>query len=302
MKVVKNGKKRTGKQNFLCRSCGKQFQNQYQYAGCRPENKVLALKLLIKNSGIRDIETVLGVHGQTILRWLNQKADQCQFAPKQQHYGQVQIDQLWTFVKQRKKQKRWLFYAYAPETDEILAWSWGTPSRKTMRKLYEQIQKLAIDCFCSDDWPAFQEVFPKDKHSIRLRKETRAEIEQMRRQTRDKKQHIRLSVLIMLDEGFTYEVIAVSLGIDADTVGNYKRKYLGQGLEAYLKDDYVANQGQLSLTQLEQVHQQVEQGLGFPRKSGSPAGCVLLIRDFSGVEHCFLVGATNDEQSPYQFT
>jgi transposase len=96
---------------------------------------------------------------------------------------------------------------------------------------------------------------------MRLSKETRAEIEQLRRQTRDKKQHIRLSVLIMLDEGFTYEVIAVSLGIDVDTVGNYKRKYLGQGLNAYLKDDYVAYQGQLSPLQLQQVHQQVEQGL-----------------------------------------
>jgi transposase len=96
---------------------------------------------------------------------------------------------------------------------------------------------------------------------MRLTKETRAEIEQLRRQTRDKKQHIRLSVLIMLDEGFTHQVIAVSLGIDADTVGNYKRKYLGQGLDAYLKDDYVAYQGELSQAQLEQLHQQVEQGL-----------------------------------------
>jgi hypothetical protein len=42
--------------------------------------------------------------------------------------------------------------------------------------------------------------------------------------------------------------------------------------------------------------------LGFPGKSGSPAGCVLLVRDFSVVELCSLVGATNDEQSPYQFT
>ncbi len=72
---------------------------------------------------------------------------------------------------------------------------------------------------------------------MRLTKETRTEIEQLRRQTRDKKQHIRLSVLIMLDEGFTYEVIAVSLGIDSDTVGNYKQKYLQKGLQAYLKDD-----------------------------------------------------------------
>jgi IS1 family transposase len=158
--------KKTGKQNFLCRSCGKQFQKQCQYAGCKLENKVLALKLLVRNSGIRAIETVLGVHRQTILRCLKQKADQCRLAPNQQHYGQEQIDELWTFVKQRKKQKRWLFYAYARETDEILAWSWGTRSRETVRKLYEQIQKLFIDCFCSNDWPAFQEVFPKGKHSI----------------------------------------------------------------------------------------------------------------------------------------
>ncbi len=96
---------------------------------------------------------------------------------------------------------------------------------------------------------------------MRLTKETRSEIEQMRRQTRDKKQHIRLSVLIMLDEGFTHEVIAVSLGIDADTVGNYKQKYLQKGLQAYLKDNYVAYQGKLTQQQLGQVNQKVEQGL-----------------------------------------
>ena len=78
---------------------------------------------------------------------------------------------------------------------------------------------------------------------MRLSKEERVQIEQLRRQTRDKKQHVRLSVLIMLDEGYTHEVIAVSQGIDADTVSNYKRKYLHEGLKAYLQDNYVAYQG-----------------------------------------------------------
>ena len=96
---------------------------------------------------------------------------------------------------------------------------------------------------------------------MRLNKEERAKIEHLRRQTRDKKQHVRLSVLVMLDEGYSHEVIAVSQGIDTDTVGNYKRKYLGQGLEAYLKDNYVAYQGELSEVQLGKVDQTVEQGL-----------------------------------------
>ncbi len=60
VKVVKNGLKKTGRQNFLCRSCGEQCQREYHYAGHKPENKVLALKLLLRNSGIRDIEAVLG--------------------------------------------------------------------------------------------------------------------------------------------------------------------------------------------------------------------------------------------------
>ncbi len=96
---------------------------------------------------------------------------------------------------------------------------------------------------------------------MRPGKEERAEIEQLRRQTRDKKQHVRLSVLIMTDEGYTYEVIAVSQGTDSDTVGNYKRKYLQQGLQAYLKDNYVAYRGALSLEQLQALDQQVQEGL-----------------------------------------
>jgi len=42
--------------------------------------------------------------------------------------------------------------------------------------------------------------------------------------------------------------------------------------------------------------------LVFPLSFGSPAGLVLLVLDFTAVDLCSLVRATNDEQSPYQFT
>ncbi|PRY03359.1 IS1 family transposase [Pontibacter ummariensis] len=166
LKVVKNGVKRTGKQNFLCRSCGKQFQFFYQKPGCRPAVKALVLRLLVRNSGIRDIEQVTGGHRQTVLRWLNQKAESCQVRPSRQQYRQVQLDEVWTFVGQRKKRKRWLFYAYAPETDEVLAWSWGNRSQRTVNRLYRQLQTLTIDLFCTDDWPAFAKVLPEERHLV----------------------------------------------------------------------------------------------------------------------------------------
>ena len=165
-KVVKNGKKPYGAQNFLCRGCGKQFQYEYQKQGCRPEIKPLALKMLVRNSGIRDIAYILGIHRQTVLKWLNQAADERQVLPRQKNYESVQIDEFWTYVKIKKKKKRWLMYAYAPETDEIIAWNWGSRSAKTVKALYSQLKDLEITTFYTDDWKAFAKVLPTQKHRI----------------------------------------------------------------------------------------------------------------------------------------
>ena len=56
----------------------------------------------------------------------------------------------------------------------------------------------------------------------------------------------------MLDEGFNNETIALSQGIDADTISNWKRKYesVSRDLDRYLSDNYVAFQGFLSQEQL----------------------------------------------------
>ena len=99
-----------------------------------------------------------------MLRWLNQKADNLQVIPRHQRYVQVQIDEVWSFVRRRKECKRWLFYAYAPETDEVLAWSWGNRSQHTVAKPYKQLQALEIGRFCTDDWPAFTKVLPNERH------------------------------------------------------------------------------------------------------------------------------------------
>ncbi|MCS6832514.1 MAG: IS1 family transposase, partial [Flammeovirgaceae bacterium] len=59
--------------------------------------------------------------------------------PKLKHYRSVQIDELWSYVGQ-KSQKRWIVYAYAPETDEILAYEIGRRNAATVRKLYNKLK------------------------------------------------------------------------------------------------------------------------------------------------------------------
>ena len=58
-KVKKNGKKPTGKQNFYCHSCQKQFLYSYKYNGACPNNKKLLRFMTLSGSGIRDIARVL---------------------------------------------------------------------------------------------------------------------------------------------------------------------------------------------------------------------------------------------------
>jgi transposase len=88
-------------------------------------------------------------------------------------------------------------------------------------------------------------------------------IELKRREVRGKKEHVRLSVLIMLDEGFSHDTIALCLGIHAESVGNWKQKYesVSRELDRYLSDNYVAFQGYLSAEQLSALDAHLQEQL-----------------------------------------
>lgn len=121
--------------------------------------------MLIRNCGLRDIEFLTGVHRQTVLKILEQRVQQLNFKQWQSSYDLVQIDELYSFVES-KENKQWLIYAYAPETDEVLAWQWGDRSQQTVELLYKQLDELQIKLFCTDDWKAFSAVLPAEKHLI----------------------------------------------------------------------------------------------------------------------------------------
>ena len=149
-KVVKNGQKAYKVQNFLCRNCKKQFLYSYQNNGANPSVKKLIVSMLLRNSGIRDIETILNVSRKCVLNTLVWQASKCEIVPKQSHYKSVQIDEHWSYVKEKKKQKRWLIYAYAPETKEVIGYVIGKRDTKTVKKLYEKLAKLQLDEICTD--------------------------------------------------------------------------------------------------------------------------------------------------------
>lgn len=154
-KVVKNGKKKTGVQNYLCKDCKKQFIQSYKNKGAEPRVKHLIVSMLLRNSGIRDIETILQVSRKTVQNTLIKEAEKCKISPKKNHYKSVQIDEFWSYCKKKKGGKRWIIYAYAPETDEVIGYVIGKRDKKTMQKLLLLLKDVIMDVVYTDNWETF---------------------------------------------------------------------------------------------------------------------------------------------------
>ncbi|WP_299466634.1 IS1 family transposase [uncultured Microscilla sp.] len=164
-KIVKNGLKKTGHQNYLCRGCGKQFQHEYIYQGANPTIGIQLRNLLLRGNSLSDCKAILGVGFQFILKWLLNHTKGLELKPSKTHYDKIQIDEFWTYVGS-KKNKKWIIYAYAPETNEILAFVIGRRDEATTRKLYKKLRKIQIDWICTDNWKSFKKVFPSEVHLI----------------------------------------------------------------------------------------------------------------------------------------
>ena len=90
-----------------------------------------------------------------------------------------------------------------------------------------------------------------------LTPEARVVVEEMRGNTRDKGSYMKLSVLILLDMGESYDRIELILGIGRGTISNCRQKYEKDGLDKYLDRHYVPYCGKLALEALQEIERQV---------------------------------------------
>jgi len=124
----------------------------------------LLLVLFLNCVGIRKVIQVLHICTGCVLHLLLSFKDLCWIA-KYRHYHQVGVDEVYSFVKSKKK-KVWILYGYCKNSREILAVTPGKRSRKTVRELFKRLKDTQVDYWCTDKWEAFKEVFPKAKHLI----------------------------------------------------------------------------------------------------------------------------------------
>lgn len=100
--VNKNGHCR-GKQNYRCKSCGRQFLEFYSIKGYSNDAKQICLKMVRDGLGFRAIERATGVSHNTVINWVKQsQVDQSDSEvdktpePDEHDYQQYRIDYVLT--------------------------------------------------------------------------------------------------------------------------------------------------------------------------------------------------------------
>ena len=65
-----------------------------------------------------------------------------------------------------KKNKKWIIKALDRTSERTVAWVLGGRDAATFKRLYDKVKHLKECIFYTDDWDAFANVLPKERHII----------------------------------------------------------------------------------------------------------------------------------------
>lgn len=163
--IIKHGTTRGGKQRYRCKRCSRQFVITYTYRGHDPGVRQLVLPLSLNGCGIRDISRVLQISTNTVLKLLRAQAAKVKRGRLPEHITELEIDEMWSFVG-RKEHQAWLWYAFEPQSKQIVAWLIGERSDHSCRHLFKQLKRCQVLRFCTDEWKSYQKLIPSSQHWV----------------------------------------------------------------------------------------------------------------------------------------
>jgi IS1 family transposase/transposase-like protein len=167
--VVKNGHTHTGKQNFKCRDCGRQFVTTPSHQPVSKPTRELIDRLLLEKISLAGIVRATGVSERWLQYYVNQKLGavkrEVQVTSKKKGKLIIQCDEMWSFVG-CKGNKQWIWLAIDILTKEIVGVYIGKRDESGARGLWDSIPAVYRQCAVSytDFWSAYQIVFPKKRH------------------------------------------------------------------------------------------------------------------------------------------
>jgi insertion element IS1 protein InsB len=166
--IVKNGQTHTGKQNFKCRDCDRQFVTAPRHQPVEEETRELIDRLLLEKISLAGIVRATGVSPRWLQYYVNKKlgAVKREVEVKSKKRGKltIQCDEMWSFVG-NKGNKQWIWLAIDVLTKEIVGVYIGQRDKEGARGLWNSLPAVYRQCAVSytDFWSAYGIVFPKKR-------------------------------------------------------------------------------------------------------------------------------------------
>lgn len=145
--------------------CQRQFITRYTYQGCVPFVRQLIVPMTLNGSGIRDIARVLRVSINTVLKVIREQAAMTPDPSLPKRLSDAELDEMWSFIGKKRRQC-WLWYAFAPQTKQIVGYVLGRRTDESLARLLDHLAQCRITRFYTDDWESYQKLIPSYRHWI----------------------------------------------------------------------------------------------------------------------------------------
>jgi len=185
--LVKNGCTYYGKSRLLCKCCRRQFVHKRTHAPLSDECKRRIELMLAERLSLEAICRVMEIKAHQLYAYMDELYDEipqdlgCSITDSTGiELGEVscEADELWSFVG-RKSNKKWLWLALDRGSRQVVALFVGDRGEDGARGLWEALpehyrQKAT---FYTDDWAAYKQVIPPERHRFRKTKKDTNHVE-----------------------------------------------------------------------------------------------------------------------------
>lgn len=99
---VKNGRNVSGTQRWKCQHCGRKYTPEPKEHGYPNSLRQQAVRMSVDGINYRRVGRLLGVDHKTVMHWVKAHTDQLPPAPVPDDLKNAELDELFTFVEQKK--------------------------------------------------------------------------------------------------------------------------------------------------------------------------------------------------------
>lgn len=161
--IIKNGRTKTGKQQYHCKSCKKRFLDFYTYQAYYPQIDERIIQLTREGLGISSTARVLKISKTTLLKRL------ITIAGKIKHpvisKGKIyEVDEMRFFIR-NKKNTMWLVYALDRATKRVAGFFIGKRNNLTLKAVIKTLVNGQAKKIYTDKLKNYSFIIPKEIHS-----------------------------------------------------------------------------------------------------------------------------------------